>query len=175
LIPAATAAGNVATAGTAADQGGIAADLGNLFSTVEGDGFDVTGLAANRPLRGLLRGARDAGGQPLADVATGVGSFEGIEISYAPAGALGTGPTAALAVAGDFNCAILGMRQDVTYTLSSDGIISDETGAVILNALQQDSTILRAVMRIAFATVVPANDWASGGYPFAVLNPDTTP
>lgn len=63
-----------------------AADLGAAFSLVEADGFDVTGVAANRSLRALLRGARDASGQPLADVVTGFTAFEGITLSYAPAG-----------------------------------------------------------------------------------------
>jgi HK97 family phage major capsid protein len=175
LIPGATAAGNVVTADNTPAEGGIAGDLGEAFTAVEADGYDVSGIAANRTLRGLLRGARDSGGQPLADVSTGFASYEGVPISYAPAGALGTTPPVPLAVVGDFNLAVLGVRQDITYDISTDGVISDETGRVILNLLQQDSSAMRAVMRIAFQVVKPANEYGNAAdatvYPFAVLNP----
>ena len=168
IIPAAAAAGNVVTADSDAAAGGIVADLGAAFGVVEGQGFDVTGVVGNRPLRALLRGARDSTGQPLTDVATGFAQFEGNEIAYAPAGALGDN----LAVVGDFrNAAVFGLRQAMTYTVSTEGVVSDENGAIVLNALQMDSTILRVVMRVAYAAAIPATDWAEDGFPFAVLAP----
>ena len=67
------------------------------------------------------------------------------------------------------------MRQDITYEISRDGVISDDTGKVILNLLQQDSSAMRAVMRIAFQVVEAANEYAVAAdanvYPFAVLTP----
>jgi hypothetical protein len=54
-------------------------------------------------------------------------------------------------------------------------VISDETGKVILNLLRQDSSAMRAVMRVAFQVVEVANEFAAAAdatvYPFAVLNP----
>lgn len=168
LIPAAIAAGNNVEAGSTAAQGGIVADLGATFSKVEADGFDVTGIAANRPLRAALRGARDTTGRPLTDPATGLSTVEGVAISWAPGGALDGN----LALVGDYRAAVLGVRQDISYDLSTDGVISDENGKIILNGLTQDTTIMRAVMRVGFTTAVPATDeGAVNPFPFAVLEP----
>lgn len=174
IVPTAVFDGNVATAGAPAEEGGVLADLALVFDLVEADGFDVSGVAAARPLRGLLRGARDSTGQPLMDRSSGLTTVEGQPVVWAGAGVLGT----ALAVVGDWSCAVLGIRQDISFDLSRDGVIVDETGKVILSALQQDCTLLRAVMRIGFATAVPATDAEEGSgtpYPFAVLEPEATP
>ena len=68
IIPAAKAAGNSVELGTAtAAQGGVVGDLEATFDKVEADGYEVTGIAAVTALKGLLRKARDANGQKLAD------------------------------------------------------------------------------------------------------------
>jgi hypothetical protein len=54
-------------------------------------------------------------------VSTGFASYEGITISYAPAGAHGTTPPVPLAVVGDFNLAVLGVRRDITYEIPRTG------------------------------------------------------
>jgi len=51
------------------------------------------------------------------------------------------------------------------------GVISDGSGNVVLNLMQQDSVALRVVARYAFATANPANSTASGGAPFGALIP----
>ena len=68
IVPGAVAAGNVATAGTATvEEGGIVGDIDTALDAVEADGFDPSGIAAKRSLRGMLRRVRDLGGQRLAD------------------------------------------------------------------------------------------------------------
>ena len=58
--------------GTAtANQGGIAEDFNQAFAKVETDGFAVNGVVAKTLYKSLLRGARDANGQQLADIAGG--------------------------------------------------------------------------------------------------------
>src|SRR3954447_2773112 len=65
IIPAATAAGNTTAATGTPAEGGIAGDLGDAFTVVEADGYDVTGIAGSRALRGRPRGAPGArGGKP---------------------------------------------------------------------------------------------------------------
>lgn len=74
------------------------------------------------------------------------------------------------AIFGDRNMAILGVRQDITFQVFTEGVISDDSGNVILNLMQQDSIALRAVMRVAFAVAQPiSRENPDGDFPFAVL------
>jgi hypothetical protein len=63
----------------------------------------------------------------------------------------------------------------------TEGVISDDTGKVILNLMQQDAVAMRMVMRLAYATVNPVTIMKPGvgitaRWPFgAVLGVGTTP
>lgn len=166
IVPAATAAGNVATADSPAEEGGISADLGGLLDLVEADGFDASAYAADRSLRGLIRRARGAGGELLGEGST-TQAWD-LPIQYAVAGTL---PAGSLAVAGDWTMAVVGVRADMRVEVFREGVITDDEGAVTLNLMQQDSAALRATARFAYATATPVT--LGGGpnsYPFAVLN-----
>jgi hypothetical protein len=85
-----------------------------------------------------------------------------------PAAATG----AAEAVLGDFSQAILGIRQDITYKLITEGVIQDGSGVIQYNLPQQDMVALRVVFRTAFQTANTLNydnANASTRYPFAVI------
>jgi HK97 family phage major capsid protein len=170
IVPAAVAAGNVYERGSnAADVGGISADISGLFSVVEDDGFEVDGLVAKGGYRGLLRNARDANGVLLSEV--NQGTIFGVPIRYALT-ALWPAPATAEAIAGDFSQGILGIRQDLTYKLLSEAVITDDTGRVIYNLPQQDMVALRVVARYGFqvaniATWENPND--ATRYPWAVM------
>ena len=146
-------------------------DLANLLGVVEGDGYEPSGYAASRGLKPLLRSARATTGEPLLGDQFTLDNVWSTPVAYAVAGTFG----ASLAVAGDFkNCAVIGIRQDITYKVLDQASIVDDSGKVILALAQQDAVALRVVMRLAFATGTPATlvDSLSGtAYPFAVLNP----
>jgi hypothetical protein len=55
-------------------------------------------------------------------------------------------------IVGDFTQAILGIRQDFTYKLITEGVIQDNTGAIQYNLPQMDMVALRVVFRCAFQT-----------------------
>jgi HK97 family phage major capsid protein len=170
IVPAAIAAGNQVELGTATvEQGGVVGDIDSAFDQVEADGHTVTGVAAVTMLRGLLRKARDAGGQKLVDVSTGM--VEGVPISYLLPG---TVPATARAIVGDFSLAICGVRQDITYKVLDQAVLSDDTGKVIFNLAQQDMLALRVTARFAYATANPATRTGTTGFPFSVLQ-DVTP
>lgn len=174
IVPAAVSAGNVVARGTAnAAAGGISEDINQVMGTVEADGFDVNGFVATRAYRARFRGARDTTGQPISTVdAEGTTSIYGEPIRYAMRGLWPTGVNAAELIAGDFTQGIIGIRQDVTYTIATEGVIQDNTGAIIYNLFQQDMSALRVVMRLAFQVANPLTFEQSveaNRYPFAVL------
>jgi HK97 family phage major capsid protein len=74
--------------------------------------------------------------------------------------------TVGVALVGGFRDVVVGVRQTITYTVSDQGITIDGAGKVLLNALQQDSIIVRAFMRIALQAVKPIG---SSGQPVPPL------
>lgn len=174
IVPGAVAAGNAVALGTSTID--IADDINEVMALVEDDGFDVNGFAARRRIRAKLRGLRDADGNPIYSPALTAGtpaSLFGEPITYVSNGAWDD--TAAELIAGDFNQAILGIRQDITYKVLDQAVISDATGKVILNLAQQDAVALRAVMRVAYAVNTPitrSNEGNATAFPFGVLTPE---
>jgi HK97 family phage major capsid protein len=169
LVPAATAAGNVNTADSAAEAGGIVNDVLVTCDGPEGGGFTATGIAASRKLRSQLRRVRDATGQPLGGATTQ--QVADLAVAYAVAGSMQ--PPETLAVVGEWALALVGIRQDLTFQMFDTGVISDDTGAIVLNLLQQDAVAMRCVMRLGFNVAVPASlteDEEAEAYPFGVLN-----
>jgi hypothetical protein len=83
-----------------------------------------------------------------------------------------TGSNAASLIAGDFTKGIIGLRKDMTYEIFREGVITDNTGAIIFNLMQQDMVAMRVTFRVAFQTVNPVNYaqlTAANRYPFGVL------
>jgi HK97 family phage major capsid protein len=170
IIPAAIAAGNVVELGTStAAQGGVVGDLGLALDAIETDGFDASAIAAERSVRGLLRKARDTSGQLLADLASG--SVWGLGISYVLPGVF---PAPAKALVGDFSMAMLGVRQDLTYKLLDQAVITDDSGAIVHNLAQQDMLALRVTARFAFVTANPMTRSGGAGFPFSVVQDATS-
>ena len=95
-----------------------------------------------------------------------------LPIEYAVTGTFPAGPPATLALAGDFSMAVVGVRQDLRFEVFREGIISDETGKVIQNLMQEDKSALRVTARYGFAVAVPVTTQEAGAgarYPFSVL------
>lgn len=165
LVPGAIAAGNVNERDSTAAQGGAANDLTDTFDLVESDGYDVRGIAASRTLRGALRKSRDTSGQKLLDVSTN--SVEGVEIEYVGFNVFDATTDAVL---GDFSMAIIGVRQDLTWKMLDQAVITDDTGVVKINLPQQDSQALRVTARFGFAVANPKTHSPNATpHPFAVL------
>lgn len=167
LVGEAVAAGNVVARGTNnAAAGGIAGDLSDLLGTLEADGYMANGAVGNVTMKARLRQVRDTTGQRIlqdADVP---------EITYALPGLWPTGLSAAELLVGDFNNLVVGVRQDMTYKLITEGVITDNTGAIIYNLPQQDMVALRLVFRAGYAVSNPINyqqGTEASRYPFAVL------
>lgn len=172
VVAAATAAGNTYTRGTnAAGAGGLAEDINQTMILVESDGYDISGHVTQRRYRGRLRSARDTTGQKLLDVSTQ--TIEGASVMYSMPGlwpAPGTG--AAEFITGDWSQGIVGVRQDITWKLLDQAVITDNSGVIQYNLAQQDMVAMRIVARFAFEVPNPINYdqlTESSRYPFAVL------
>lgn len=170
IVPAAIAAGNEVERGTNnAAAGGIAADFSDLYSLVEADGYDVNGVIAVTSYRGRLRNARGTDGQPLMDLQGGV---YGVVPTYPMRGLFPTASGGAEAIAGDFTQGIIGVRQDFTYKMLDQAVITDTNGDIIFNLPQQDMVAMRVTFRVGWVTSNPINyDNADAGtrYPWSVM------
>lgn len=146
------------------------ADISETMALVEDDGFDVTGFWARRKVRARLRNLRDGtNGAPIFQEATASSpaTVYGEPLAYVSNGSWVNNYEL---LAGDRSAAILGVRQDISFKLFTEGVISDDSGNVVLNLMQQDSVAMRAVGRFAFAVANPTTLQNGGsGFPFAVL------
>ena len=130
-----------------------------VISLVEQDGFMVSGHIASLALRGQLRGLRDgATGQPIF-VNTMQEStryaLDGAPIYFPLDGSV---PAAtALLFSGQWDQLVWAMRQDITFKILDQAVITDAGGLVIYNLPQQDMVALRAVIRLGFALPNPIN------------------
>lgn len=167
LVADAVAAGNVVARGTnAAAAGGIHGDLSDLVGKLEADGYVPNGAVGNVTLKGRLRQVRDTTGQTV-QVAEDIP-----DITYGLPGLWPTGLSAAELLVGDFSNLIVGVRQDMTYKLITEGVITDAGGLIVYNLPQQDMVALRLVFRAAYAVSNPINyqeGTEANRYPFAVL------
>lgn len=179
IVSAARAAGNSFVRGSVGSQR-LDVDISDTMSLVEEDGFAVNGMAADISLRGGLRGLRDADGQPIyiASVVNGQVAPDAATIYNERAMFVRNGAwdrDEATLVAGDFEKAVLGLREDISVTFSKSAVIQNvDSGAIEQNMFQQDMTAARFVIRLAWAVANPVtrmNADANTRYPFAVLRP----
>ena len=173
IVPAAIAAGNNLRRGSVVGQD-LAGDISGVMTLVEDDGFDVNGFTALKRIKGALRGLRTSDGALLFQPTLQAGTPDtvyGEQIHYAQNGAFDA--TAAQLIAGDWTQAIVATRQDITYKMLDQAVITDNAGAIIYNLAQQDMVALRVVMRLAYQVPNPINrhNSTASRFPFAVLQP----
>jgi HK97 family phage major capsid protein len=166
IYTAAQAAGNIVEDGYS-DQGTTTADDFGVSVTALGDlmsqtGYNMNGFAGRPGLNWKLMGLRASGSgvpifNPGVSLADGSGMSNPTLYGY-PAPMIDNGSwdaTKAQLLGGDWTKAIVGIRQDMTFKLFTEGVISNDSGAVVLNLMQQDAVAMRLVLRIAYATVNP--------------------
>lgn len=161
-------AGNYVTEGDGVD---FADDVSLTMAKVEEDGFDVNSFYARRKVRARLRGLRDQNNNPIYQpVAQGSpATLYGEPLTFVSGDPWVNNYEL---IAGDRRAAILGVRQDISFKIFTEGVISDDSGNVVLNLMQQDAIAMRAVGRFAFAVANPLNrenSSESTRFPFGVL------
>ena len=144
-----------------------------VFMLVEADGFPVTGSIAHLSMRGKLRNVRETeGGLIFKTNMQDPTRYEldGTPIYFPTDGSIVA--ASSLLISGDWNQLVYAMRQDITYTIAKEGVITDAGGNIIYNLFQQDMVALRAVMRLGFSLPNPPtreNETDATRYPFAIL------
>ncbi|MDO5533225.1 MAG: phage major capsid protein [Propionibacteriaceae bacterium] len=176
IIPAAIAAGNVAQLGAEKNLADAFAEVAEMASV---QGASVNAFATRPGLNWKLRGLKDANGQYLFGAPTqgGHASLFGYTLDEVRNGAWD--PAVAEGVALDWSKFVVGIRQDITYDLFKEGVISDSDGKVILNLMQQDTKALRVVFRVGFQVAQPltrlsktdSEGNAKPAYPAGVVTP----
>lgn len=175
LVAGATAAGQAVALGTGADIYDDIMGEGGVIAKVEEDGFMVSGHIASLSLRAKLRGLRDNQGLPIfvrtVQAATPY-ELDGVPVDFPKNGSVN--PAQSLLIAGDWSQLVYSIRQDITWKLLTEGVITDNTGAIQYNLPQQDMVALRVVMRLGWQLPNPinaVNQTEATRYPFAVLTP----
>jgi predicted phage gp36 major capsid-like protein len=143
-----------------------------VLALVEADGYTPTGHVAYSGFKATLRNVRSADGVPIfnADPGSKAGyTLDGTPCVFPADGSLSS--TYKL-ITGQWDQLVYAMRQDITYRMLTEGVISDAGGNIVYNLPQQDMVALRATMRIGFALpnpINPMNETEATRCPFAYL------
>jgi HK97 family phage major capsid protein len=157
----------------------LGVDVSKLGAMMAQTGYTVNGFAAQPGMSWQLVGMRSAQGAPIyqPDMTAGPGgTLYGYDLSEVNNGSWQLGLAGAVMLCGDFTKSIIGMRKDISFKMFTEGVISDDTGKVILNLMQQDSVAMRMTMRLAYATVNPVTIMQPGSaitarWPFGAILP----
>lgn len=171
ILTSALNAGNTVDLGTGDD---IGVDVASVAELVAENGYSVNGFVSRPGLAWKLIGTRSSEGVPIyqPDLQNGGGgNLYGYPLNEVKNGSW---DSSAQIIVGDWSKSIVGMRQDITFKVFDQGVISDNQGKVILNLMQQDSVALRVTMRMAFATANPGNAMKAGLTPRSAFGAVTT-
>lgn len=166
---------------TVTESGDLYANIlgeNGVFGKVEESGFEVTGVLAGIRMKSTLRAVRDESGRPIFQSSMQDSTryaLDGAPIRFSKNGVWDN--TKMKMLAGDFSQAVYAIRQDLTFKILTEGVISDSSGKVILNLAQQDSVALRCVMRLGWELPNPVNAEKPNEderLPFAILIPNAS-
>lgn len=175
ILAAAVAAGNDVTLGTGADIYTDIMEENGVVHAVELDGYAHSGAVAALGMRAKLRGLRDADGNLIFSRSMQDGTpymLDGEPMIFPRNGCWDS--TQAWMLLGDWSQLVYSMRQDITYKILDQAVITDAAGNIVYNLPQQDMIALRAVMRIGWQVPNPINRvqaTEADRYPFAALIP----
>jgi len=124
--------------------------ISNGFADIEGKGIVPDGIGAGAAIGAVLRAAYlDANESPSVAPRNTLWGVP-IEQSVVFQGA------AAEAIVGGWQYLAIGIREDVTFGLSDDGVLLDSTGAILASAFQDNVRLVKVYARIGAAIGQPA-------------------
>jgi len=143
-----------------------------MFSLVEQDGFGVSGSIAHLSMKGKLRDCRTTDGLPIFNrdpAVAGAYMLDGAPCLFPTNGAASA---TYLMVSGDWSQLVYSMRQDMEFSVFTQGVVQDGAGNIVYNLMQQRMAALMVVMRLGFALPNPinrVNPTDATRYPFSYL------
>jgi HK97 family phage major capsid protein len=157
--PAQFPAGGIAALAGAAQSGATAEEaIDAALGVVEAQGVRPDGIAAGLSILGALRKAQIAAGLPAVTATAPIPSLFGLPVETTVHWQAGAGD----ALVGAWDLLLVGIRDDITYELSSDGVLVDPAGQIAVSGFQDDQTLMRVHLRVAVAIAQPVG---SGGTP----------
>ncbi len=162
---------NAALAGNGNTTSDLATDVAAMGLQLAEDGYNLDAFAAQPGFNWRLIGQRDANGSPIYTSLIG-DSRQGLYGVPFVESKNGAWNSEVKLIGGDWSKAILGTRLDMTFTMHEDAVITNDSGVVVFNAMQQDSKIMRVVGRWGFAVANPVtslNSTASSRSAFSLL------
>lgn len=168
LVGRAVAANHSYAWGTTDADEDLAAAWSETMALVEADGYDVTQAYSDRGIRPYFRNLRDKNGSLLYATsfqnAVAVDSVYGVPVNYVTSGIWDR--SKALAVMGDAQYAVLGIRSQLESKMLDQATIGD------VNLAEQDAIALRMKIRLGFVILAPKGlGQTATPFPFAVLGP----
>lgn len=134
---------------------------------VEAQGLNVTGHAADLTVKAVLRGQRATtnelllGETQVSDLT--VPTMYGVPIAYTNFSL--TDPNF---ITGNWASLIIGVRQDIRYSMDPSAVIADDAGKVVISGWQDNVTPLKVWARFGCAIVKPVTvRKPAGAIPFA--------
>jgi HK97 family phage major capsid protein len=172
--------GIVSAANVKEETADLGADIATLAEDAAVDGVNVNGFASRPGFKWKLSRLRVADA-PVFSTSLQSNTLTGMvpdSLFGYPLRAVENGtwqPAKATLIMGDWSKLYVGVRQDITYSIHTDAVITDADGKVVFNAMQQDSKIMRVVARYGFTVIDPSSSLADRPYPFYALRPSGAP
>jgi HK97 family phage major capsid protein len=165
--PASFPAGGIRGHAAAVNAGADAADtINKAMAQIEGLGLSPDGVAADLTVRSRLRGLRATTGELILGVTSfqnyEVPSIYGVQAAYTPfQGKSGVSP--ADVIVGDWDWAVLGVRQDIRYLIDPSAVIADASGVVQVSGFTDNVTPMKVWARFGFVIIDPVTVLVPGG------------
>lgn len=137
--------------------------IDKALGLVEADGFLADTVVGSVALKSGFRNMVDTLGQPIKGT-----EIDSINRHFVKNGSWDEDVSF---IAGDFQNLVYAIRQDITYKVLDQAVITDAEGKVIHNLAQEDKVALRVKMRLGYGVpnyVTPLNGNATSRYPFAL-------
>jgi hypothetical protein len=167
LVSAATTAGNVVTADVFASATDNPSLVLQAASLVAGQGFNVNkvAVAPGWEFRSSAHRTNVLANNPVGADTPFPLLLAGLPIRtrplYWPAPATAPALGATDAIVADWELVIAGIRKDVTLEPFNQGVITDATGKVIQNLMQEDKTAVRATFRAGYYLATPPTGYTA--------------
>ena len=163
--PASYPVGGVAAVAGPVVTGGVDAltNLDTALGEIEASGVEPTGIASSLAILGVLRAAYRAT-QALPGVVPDR-TLYGLPVAATP----NWPATGGDAIVGDWSKLLVGIRSDLRYELSTDGVLLNADNTVAVSAFAQDMTLLRVYARIGVAIGIPVGPGGAPVEPFRLV------